>query len=39
MSRTSDRDNLVRALEPTVTKHGFDLEDVVVTPAGKRRML
>jgi ribosome maturation factor RimP len=39
MSRTSDRDNLVRTLEPAVTAHGFDLEDVVVTPAGKRRLL
>lgn len=39
MSRTSDRDNLVRALEPAITARGFDLEDVVVTPAGRRRLL
>jgi ribosome maturation factor RimP len=39
MSRTSDRDSLMRALEPAVTAHGLDLEDVVITPAGKRRLL
>jgi ribosome maturation factor RimP len=39
MSRTSDRDSLLRALEPVVSAHGYDLEDAVVTPAGKRRML
>ena len=39
MSRASDRDNLLRVLDPPVTAHGFDLEDVVVTPAGKRRLL
>jgi ribosome maturation factor RimP len=39
MSRASDRDNLVRALGPPITARGFDLEDVVVTPAGKRRLL
>jgi ribosome maturation factor RimP len=39
MSRASDRDELLRALEPVVSQGGFDLEDVVVTPAGKRRLL
>jgi ribosome maturation factor RimP len=39
MARASDRDSLHRLLEPVVGEHGFDLEDVVVTPAGKRRML
>jgi ribosome maturation factor RimP len=39
MSGASDRDSLLRTLEPVVTARGFDLEDVVVTPAGKRRML
>jgi ribosome maturation factor RimP len=39
MGRTSDRDRLLRILEPVVAAHGYDLEDAVVTPAGKRRML
>jgi ribosome maturation factor RimP len=39
MGGASDRDNLLRTLEPVVTARGFDLEEVVVTPAGKRRML
>jgi ribosome maturation factor RimP len=39
MGGASDRDSLLRTLEPVVTARGFDLEDVVVTPAGKRRML
>ncbi|MDQ1628353.1 MAG: ribosome maturation factor RimP [Actinomycetota bacterium] len=39
MGSASDRESLRRALEPVVTAEGFDLEDVVVTPAGKRRML
>jgi ribosome maturation factor RimP len=39
MSGTSHRDSLLRTLGPVVTARGFDLEDVVVTPAGKRRML
>jgi ribosome maturation factor RimP len=39
MARTSDRDSLLRLLGPVVSKHGYDLEDAVVTPAGKRRML
>jgi ribosome maturation factor RimP len=39
MSGASHRESLLRALEPVVTARGFDLEDVVITPAGKRRML
>jgi ribosome maturation factor RimP len=39
MGGASQRDSLLRTLEPVVTARGFDLEDVVVTPAGKRRML
>jgi ribosome maturation factor RimP len=39
MGRASDRDSLLRSLDPVVTARGFDLEDVIVTPAGKRRML
>ncbi len=39
MGRTSDRDSVLRVLEPVVSAHGYDLEDVVITPAGKRRML
>ena len=39
MGKTSDRDSLHALLEPVVAAQGFDLEDVVVTPAGKRRML
>jgi ribosome maturation factor RimP len=39
MSGASDRDSLARTLAPVVTARGFDLEEVVVTPAGKRRML
>jgi ribosome maturation factor RimP len=39
MGRTSDRDSLLQILEPVVSAHGYDLEDAVVTPAGKRRML
>jgi ribosome maturation factor RimP len=39
MRGPSDRESLLRALEPAVAARGFDLEDVVVTPAGKRRVL
>jgi ribosome maturation factor RimP len=39
MGGASNRESLLRTLEPVVTARGFDLEDVVVTPAGKRRML
>ena len=39
MARTSDRDSLLALLRPVVTATGLDLEDVVVTPAGRRRLL
>jgi ribosome maturation factor RimP len=39
MAKASDRDSLVRLLEPVVSAEGLDLEDVVITPAGKRRQL
>jgi ribosome maturation factor RimP len=39
MGKTSDRDSLVRLLGPVVEAQGLDLEDVVVTQAGKRRQL
>ena len=39
MGGASDRDSLLRTLEPVVAARGFDLEEVVVTPAGKRRVL
>jgi ribosome maturation factor RimP len=39
MGGASNRDTLLTTLEPVVTACGFDLEDVVVTPAGKRRVL
>ena len=39
MGKTSDRDSLVRLLSPVVEAQGLDLEDVVVTQAGKRRQL
>ena len=39
MGKASDRDSLVRLLEPVVEAQGLDLEDVVVTQAGKRRQL
>jgi ribosome maturation factor RimP len=39
MSRASERERLLRLLEPVVAAHGYDLEDAVVTPAGRRRML
>lgn len=39
MSADSRRDRLVQLLRPVVDRAGFDLEDVVVTPAGKRRLL
>ena len=38
-AKASDRDALVRVLEPVVAGHGLDLEDVTVTPAGRRRLL
>jgi ribosome maturation factor RimP len=39
VGRGSDREALLRLLAPVVERHGLDLEDVTVTPAGKRRML
>jgi ribosome maturation factor RimP len=39
MGGASNRDTLLTTLGPVVTACGFDLEDVVVTPAGKRRVL
>jgi ribosome maturation factor RimP len=39
MGKASSRDDLLRLLAPVVAAHGYDLEDVVITPAGKRRML
>jgi ribosome maturation factor RimP len=39
MARTSDRDSLHALLGPVVTGQGLDLEDVVITPAGRRRLL
>jgi ribosome maturation factor RimP len=39
MGKASDRDSLVMLLTPVVEAQGLDLEDVVVTQAGKRRQL
>lgn len=39
MSKASDRESLLALLGPVVSGRGLDLEDVVVTPAGKRRLL
>jgi ribosome maturation factor RimP len=39
MGASSNRDDLLRLLAPVVAKRGLDLEDVQVTPAGKRRLL
>lgn len=39
MTRQSDREALLSQLAPVVAEHGLDLEDVTVTPAGKRRLL
>ena len=39
MARPADRDSLLALLRPVAEAQGLDLEDVVVTPAGKRRML
>jgi ribosome maturation factor RimP len=39
MGGASNRDSLMQTLEPVVLARGFDLEEVVVTPAGKRRVL
>lgn len=39
MSPTANRDRLVDALGPAVAGAGLDLEDVEVTPAGRRRLV
>jgi ribosome maturation factor RimP len=39
VARPADRDSLLALLGPVVTESGLDLEDVVVTPAGRRRLL
>ncbi len=39
MSMATLRESARRVLDPVVSAHGFDLEDVVVTPAGRRRLL
>lgn len=39
MGKASDRDSLVTLLAPVVSAQGLDLEDVSVSPAGKRRLL
>jgi ribosome maturation factor RimP len=38
-ARGSDREALLALLEPVVASYHLDLEDVTVTPAGKRRLL
>jgi len=38
-ARGPDREPLLRLLEPVVADHGLDLEDVTITPAGRRRLL
>lgn len=39
MAEVSIRDRVQRVLERVVSAHGVDLEDVVVSPAGRRRVL
>lgn len=39
MSDSARRDRLIRLLEPVVAAEGLDLEDVTVTPAGRRRLV
>lgn len=39
MAGSSDRESLLALLGPVVADTGLDLEDVVVTPAGKRRLV
>ncbi|RCG32499.1 ribosome maturation factor RimP [Sphaerisporangium album] len=39
MGADARRDRLIKLLEPVVAVEGLDLEDVTVTPAGKRRLL
>ncbi|MEU1731101.1 ribosome maturation factor RimP [Streptosporangium sp. NPDC020145] len=39
MGSATSRDRLMKLLEPVACSFGLDLEDVTVTPAGKRRLL
>ncbi|MFF5206296.1 ribosome maturation factor RimP [Streptosporangium sp. NPDC000396] len=39
MGSATSRDRLMKLLEPVALASGLDLEDVTVTPAGKRRLL
>lgn len=39
MGSDARHDRLVKLLEPVVTAEGFDLEDLTVTPAGRRRLV
>jgi ribosome maturation factor RimP len=39
VGRSSTAESLVRLLQPVVERTGLDLEDVTVTPAGKRKLL
>ncbi|GHE28236.1 ribosome maturation factor RimP [Streptosporangium violaceochromogenes] len=39
MGSATSRDRLMKLLEPVVGAEGLDLEDVTVTPAGRRRLL
>ncbi|MCW2878923.1 MAG: hypothetical protein JWQ95_3023 [Sphaerisporangium sp.] len=39
MGADARRDHLIKLLEPVAAAEGLDLEDVTITPAGKRRLL
>ncbi len=39
MGADARRDRLIKLLEPVAAAEGLDLEDVTITPAGKRRLL
>jgi ribosome maturation factor RimP len=39
MGADARRDRLIKLLEPVAEAEGLDLEDVTITPAGKRRLL
>ncbi len=39
MGSDARRDRLVKLLEPVVAAEGLDLEDVTITPAGRRRLV
>ena len=39
MGRGSDRESLLSLLAPVAAEQGLELEDVTLTPAGKRRLL